>query len=67
MAVGGGSVGVLWVNLVTNTGTRGMVCGPTAFVETNKAPVCVPGGISEKMIFRTESLGQKGVTAAYLS
>ena len=25
MAVGGGSVGVLWVNLVTNTGTRGMV------------------------------------------
>ena len=38
MAVGGGSVGVLWVNLVTNTGTRGMVCGPTAFAETNKAP-----------------------------
>ena len=64
MAVGGGSVGVLWVNLVTNTGTRGMVCGPTAFAETNKAPVCAWWDF--KKIYLPESLAEKGVTAAYL-
>ena len=64
MAVGGGSVGVLWVNLVTNTGTRGMVCGPTAFAETNKALVCAWWDFQKNDLF--ESLAQMGVTAAYL-